>query len=42
MPKLENANENYYHGRLIDKETDSIVYFDDTHEYRAKEVSIKR
>ena len=41
MPKLENANENYYHGRLIDKETDSIVYFDDTHEYRAKEDDLK-
>ena len=41
MPKLENVNENYYHGRLIDKETDSIVYFDDTHEYRAKEDDLK-
>lgn len=41
MPKLENVNENYYHGRLIDKETDSIVYFDDTHEYRAKEDNLK-
>lgn len=41
MPKLENANENYYHGRLIDKETNSIVYFDDTHEYRAKEDDLK-
>lgn len=41
MPKLENVNENYYNGRLIDKESDSIVYFDDTHEYRAKEDNLK-
>ena len=36
MPRLDES-VNYYNGRLIDKETDSIVYFDDTHEYRAKE-----
>lgn len=36
MPRLDES-VNYHNGRLIDKETDSIVYFDDTHEYRAKE-----
>lgn len=41
MPKLFNDNEKYYNGRIIDKETDSIVYFDDTHEYRAKADDLK-
>lgn len=35
MPRLD-GNESYYDGRLVDKETDSVVYFDDTHEYKAK------
>lgn len=41
MPKLENVNVNYFNGRRIDKETDSIVYFDDTHEYRDKKDNLK-
>lgn len=41
MPKLFNDNDKYYNGRLIDKETDTIVYFDDTHEYISKEDNIK-
>lgn len=40
MPRLDES-VNYYNGRLIDKETDSIVYFDDTHEYRAKSDDLK-
>lgn len=40
MPRLDES-VNYYNGRLIDKESDSIVYFDDTHEYRAKEDNLK-
>ena len=40
MPRLDDS-VNYYNGRLIDKETDSIVYFDDTHEYRAKSDDLK-
>lgn len=40
MPRLDKS-VNYYNGRLIDKETDSIVYFDDTHEYRAKSDDLK-
>ena len=35
MPRLD-GNESYFNGRLVDKETDSVVYFDDTHEYKAK------
>lgn len=40
MPRLDES-VNYYNGRLIDKETDSIVYFDNTHEYRAKSDDLK-
>lgn len=41
MPKLFNVNEKYYNGRLIDKESESIVYFDDTHEYIDKKDNLK-
>ena len=35
MPKLKSdTNHNIYNGRIIDKESKEIAYFDDTHEYR--------
>lgn len=34
MPKLnDNVKHNTYNGRIIDKESKDIAYFDDTHEY---------
>ena len=38
MPKLnDNVKHNTYKGRIIDKESKEIAYFDDTHEYIDKE-----
>lgn len=41
MPRLDNVDVKYYNGRLIDKETENIVYFDDTHEYIDKNDNLK-
>ena len=42
MPKLKSdTNHNIYNGRIIDKESKEIAYFDDTHEYIDKRDGIK-
>lgn len=42
MPKLnDNAKHNLYNGRVIDKESDDIMFFDDTHEYISKKDGVK-
>ena len=37
MPALKNGEHNLYNGRVVDKESEDVVYFDDTHEYIDKE-----
>lgn len=42
MPKLnDNVKHNLYNGRVIDKESDDIMFFDDTHEYISKKDGVK-
>lgn len=41
MPKLENKEKSWYGDRIIDKETDTVAYFDDSHEYLDKNDGLK-
>ena len=42
MPKLKSdTKHNIYNGRIIDKESKEIAYFDDTHEYIDKRDGVK-
>ena len=42
MPKLVDENvHSTWNGKQVDKESEEIVYFDDTHEYFSKEDKLK-
>ena len=32
MPALKNGEHNLYNGRVVDKESEDVLYLDDTHE----------
>lgn len=41
MPRLEHGNHSLYNGRIVDKENEEAVFFDDTHEYFEKNTGRK-